>query len=458
MGNKYCYASLIILINLVFFQECRSQTADKNYPRVGREISDYTFSDNGDSKVGNIFSISDYRGKWVILDFWTKECVNCIKSFPKMNSLSKNFENEVKVIMVGHYSTKKYRAQTIEQIESRREKYDLNFTVVYDSLLLNQYDIGSVPHILLVNPDGVLVAKMLSIDSAQLSAFIKGKRPAYLPTYASHEPRPVSSYDYNKLLPDKNDIDRASAPFFRALFVSWDSTQPISFVRGFDVVSEVNNMINAEAIGLPLPYLLRLGYTGKTFWSTQDELYYSLYQGLVLRSVDSTLFESYHNNKRNAFSYSLTLPDNKLNIMEIRGFLLADIERFFHIKTRLGLSLVPVLELRVIDSVKVAALKTKGEKPLFERNSYGLGLICRNMSISQMIEGNIFSQTITRIIKFNSSPPIYDLTNIGYNIDLKLNADPYDFAETNRALKTNGLELKLVDREMNCIIIEQVKK
>lgn len=44
--------------------------------------------------------LSDFRGKAVILDFWNKGCASCIKAFPKMQRLQRQFDSELQVLLV----------------------------------------------------------------------------------------------------------------------------------------------------------------------------------------------------------------------------------------------------------------------------------------------------------------------------------------------------------------------
>src|SRR5690606_15427351 len=44
--------------------------------------------------------LSDFRGKAVILDFWSRGCLACIKAFPKMQDLQKQFEGKLQILLV----------------------------------------------------------------------------------------------------------------------------------------------------------------------------------------------------------------------------------------------------------------------------------------------------------------------------------------------------------------------
>ncbi|MDB5200849.1 MAG: hypothetical protein JWQ27_258 [Ferruginibacter sp.] len=49
---------------------------------------------------GKTLSVADYKGQWIILDFWNKWCGSCIEAFPKMEKLQEEFPGKIKVLLV----------------------------------------------------------------------------------------------------------------------------------------------------------------------------------------------------------------------------------------------------------------------------------------------------------------------------------------------------------------------
>src|ERR1700694_4067946 len=45
--------------------------------------------------------ISDFKGKWLVVDFWTKYCGACVNSFPKIDSLQKEFKDKLQFLLIG---------------------------------------------------------------------------------------------------------------------------------------------------------------------------------------------------------------------------------------------------------------------------------------------------------------------------------------------------------------------
>src|ERR1700733_364619 len=45
-------------------------------------------------------NLSDFKGKYIILDFWATWCAPCVSSFPKMDSLQKKFNDKLVILPV----------------------------------------------------------------------------------------------------------------------------------------------------------------------------------------------------------------------------------------------------------------------------------------------------------------------------------------------------------------------
>ena len=63
---------------------------------VGEMISDFTFSDED----GNLYSISDFQGKAVYINFFTTWCTYCFYELPDMMDVSDEFAGDAVVIMI----------------------------------------------------------------------------------------------------------------------------------------------------------------------------------------------------------------------------------------------------------------------------------------------------------------------------------------------------------------------
>lgn len=49
---------------------------------------------------GGKAKLSDFKGKYIVLDFWSKTCSSCIAAFPKMEELQQQFKDDIQVLLV----------------------------------------------------------------------------------------------------------------------------------------------------------------------------------------------------------------------------------------------------------------------------------------------------------------------------------------------------------------------
>ena len=132
----------------------RIKTADKS-----EKAPDFTLQDLD----GNAVSLSELRGKVVVLDFWATWCVPCIKSFPAMQIAMDNYSNDPDVEFL-FINTWEQRANPIESVQAFMEKRGLTFPVLMDLKnpetnkhpVLDKYGIKSIPAKFIVDKDGFI--------------------------------------------------------------------------------------------------------------------------------------------------------------------------------------------------------------------------------------------------------------------------------------------------------------
>ena len=85
-GNQTCV--IVIAMIALFLGTVRADSILKTV--------DFTLPDID----GNLHSLSDYRGEWVIVNFWATWCAPCIKEIPDLIELSK-LSNPVQPVVIG---------------------------------------------------------------------------------------------------------------------------------------------------------------------------------------------------------------------------------------------------------------------------------------------------------------------------------------------------------------------
>ncbi len=103
--------------------------------------------------------LKDLRGKIVVLDFWTFCCINCIHTLPDLAKLEKKYANQI--VVVGVHSAKFDAEKDSENIRKAVLRYEISHPVVNDAHMniWNAYEANSWPTLVLIDPEGNLVAR-----------------------------------------------------------------------------------------------------------------------------------------------------------------------------------------------------------------------------------------------------------------------------------------------------------
>lgn len=123
---------------------------------------------------GKDVSLSDFRGKWVIIDFWGSWCGWCIKGFPKLKDAYEQYKPELEVLGVDCNEPEANWRKGVE-------KYQLPWVNVYnpaDTDILTNYGVQGFPTKVIVNPEGKIANITIGEDPSffdTLAKLINGK-------------------------------------------------------------------------------------------------------------------------------------------------------------------------------------------------------------------------------------------------------------------------------------------
>jgi thiol-disulfide isomerase/thioredoxin len=119
------------------------------------EVSQLTIAPNisGIDQDGNTISLNDFKGNYVLLDFWETWCLYCITAFPKLENLAKKYANE-NFTIIG--VTKENKKLVQELIEKNKFLYPNIFT---DQDVDKAYNLFGRPQYILIAPDGKIIGE-----------------------------------------------------------------------------------------------------------------------------------------------------------------------------------------------------------------------------------------------------------------------------------------------------------
>lgn len=103
------------------------------------------------STAGQKIKLADYKGKYVLLDFWESWCGYCILAIPQIETLYHTYKS--KGLQVLGITT-----ENLAQIKKIIERNKLSYpTLAGDTTILKQYKIEGRPTYVLINPAGNIV-------------------------------------------------------------------------------------------------------------------------------------------------------------------------------------------------------------------------------------------------------------------------------------------------------------
>lgn len=142
--RKFIIAFLIIAL-AVLAAGCENSPSQK---KTGGK--DFTLTD----LEGNPVSLSDYRGKVVMLEFWATWCAPCRLSVPELIELHEKYGDRGFAIIAISLD------EVAEKVREFKEEFDIPYVIVIDDKDVNSaYGVFSIPTTFLLDKNGEVVKK-----------------------------------------------------------------------------------------------------------------------------------------------------------------------------------------------------------------------------------------------------------------------------------------------------------
>lgn len=135
----------------LFSQEIQRVSAGQ---RVPEEFwtTPFTFYDHETTYTK---TLEEYRGKPIILGFWSIYCGACISSFPLLNEAKQMYGDDIEVIPVNSYDSD---LSIVDKVMSRFTANHRVSGIVFDEYLKQVFPHVSVPHYIWIRPNGTVGA------------------------------------------------------------------------------------------------------------------------------------------------------------------------------------------------------------------------------------------------------------------------------------------------------------
>jgi peroxiredoxin len=115
---------------------------------------------------GQEVSLSDYKGKWVIVNFWATWCPPCVSEMPYLQTLSDRGINVLGINLT----------DTADDVKKFTAEYGIEFPILMepDINTVLDYQARQLPRTVVVAPDGSIALRISGpVDSLQLDPWLE---------------------------------------------------------------------------------------------------------------------------------------------------------------------------------------------------------------------------------------------------------------------------------------------
>ena len=158
-----------------------NEDAMNRTPTVGSMAPDFTLSDTN----GDLIRLADYRGKWVILNFWATWCPPCLAEIPTLIKFYDKADKD-KIILFGINATSTEKSAGGGDVRSYVSTFGaekgITFPVLLDtcenarSCVSTVYGAGNLPTTVVISPEGIItMVKTGVVDSFWLRSAVSGE-------------------------------------------------------------------------------------------------------------------------------------------------------------------------------------------------------------------------------------------------------------------------------------------
>ena len=138
---------------------------DRSFSLLGKAAPDFKLKDLNDSSA----SLSDFKGKVILLDFWSVHCAPCIKGIPDSNTLQDKLKGkEFMAVTVCFDSNQKEWKEMI----SKKNWKGTHLFNSYEAKINDLYFFDGFPHYVLIDKYGIVRESNASQDILNLEGHI----------------------------------------------------------------------------------------------------------------------------------------------------------------------------------------------------------------------------------------------------------------------------------------------
>lgn len=135
------------------------------------ENYDYTYDFELNNLDGQKVKLSDYKGKTVVINFWTTWCPYCVKELPDLQVLNEELKADNKAAF---FAVNIQESKDLIQIFLERKALNIPVLLDLSGEVSNKYGVEGIPATFIIGPDGSIVQRFTgTITKEEVKQYIK---------------------------------------------------------------------------------------------------------------------------------------------------------------------------------------------------------------------------------------------------------------------------------------------
>lgn len=119
---------------------------------------------------GKVHHLAEFRGKYVLLDFWSRGCGPCMMSQPELKEISEMYKDSLEVVSLSIENRKGWEEASKAHAMTWNNWNDLEGT----NGLYARYGVRGIPHFVLISPEGKVVDSWSGYGKGLLKLKVEG--------------------------------------------------------------------------------------------------------------------------------------------------------------------------------------------------------------------------------------------------------------------------------------------
>ena len=369
--------------------------------------------------------------KLIILDFWNIWCSGCMDAFPKLDSLQKQFDKEIKIVLITKNSEAEVKKAFSTYAGLRNTKFPGLTSFTGDQIFSMAFPYELIPHHVWIDGDGIVKAftNGETTTTNYIEKYLEGKELRW------SQKIDIPGFDYEKPLFMGDQLDIRQLLHYSLLTKGRVQIGARSSWR----IDEKNKTVRILQInhGLMSMYEWAIRRAWPLF--ERNRLLVEIKDSLGL-FFDSSKMDIGTWRDSNSYCYNIVIPVSQQTHMF--QYMLDDLNRYTGYYGRIEKRKVTCLAL--VNTSRENKIKTKGGTPAYELHEKG-NFFLKNSPLDLLV---------TRLNYTYPLPVIYE---VGHNesVDIILRSDVSNLSELRLELKKYNLDLVQAEREIELFVISE---